>query len=349
MMQQNPTSPSNSLREQAVHWIVRLHSGSATSADRRKFDAWLASNPEHRREFDDLSRMWKVLEDAQPLLQSEIQKAEYLWTAHDASRQPASRWLWGRWGLAATLGTVLLLLLVVGWWWTGLPETILYETAKGGQRQVTLAEGSTVTLNTDTRLSVEFARHERSIRLDRGEAWFTVRHDERRPFTVQAANGTIRDIGTQFIVNKDLHEVRVAVLEGMVEMGVHASRETAKAPQPVVLHAGEQVSYGADGLLSSIVAFDRNNVGSWREGKLIFRSQPLKQVLAEVARYRAEDIRLLDPSLEAFPVSGVVRLQDLGTFLQTLPDALPVRVQRVDGHLITVDRVPVPPPSKSRP
>lgn len=242
----------------------------------------------------------------------------------------------------------MLLLLVTGWWWTGLPEIMLYETAKGAQQQIVLADGSTVTLNTDTKLTVEFSRRERSIRLDQGEAWFTVSHDERRPFTVQAANGTIRDIGTQFIVTKSAQGVQVSVWEGIVEIRVHASDGLGSTSRPLTLHSGRQISYGADGLLSSIVAFDRNSVGSWREGKLIFRSQPLKQVLAEVARYRTEDIRLVDPSLEAFPVSGVVRLQDLGAFLQTLQDALPVRVQRVHDQLITVDRAPVSTPSKSR-
>lgn len=78
----------------------------------------------------------------------------------------------------------MLLLLVTGWWWTGLPEIMLYETAKGAQQQIVLADGSTVTLNTDTKLTVEFSRRERSIRLDQGEAWFTISHDKRRPFTV---------------------------------------------------------------------------------------------------------------------------------------------------------------------
>ncbi|MDN5941643.1 MAG: FecR family protein [Nitrospira sp.] len=346
MTQQNPTAPSGSLREQAVRWIVRLHSGSATSDDRREFDTWLASSPEHRREFDAVSRMWGVLDDAQPLLQSEIQKAEDLWADHDASRRPASRWSWWRWGQAATAATALLLLLVTGWWWTGLPETILYETAKGAQRQVTLADGSTVSLNTDTRLAVEFSRHERSIRLERGEAWFTVSRDEKRPFSVQVANGTVRDIGTQFIVNKSSNDVRVSVWEGVVEVDAHASDAPGLASQPVRLHSGQQLSYGADGLMSEIEAFDRNRAGSWKEGKLVFRSQPLKQVLAEIARYRTEDIRLLDPSLEEFPVSGVFNIQDLDHVVETLQASLPISARLVRDNLILIERVPA---SKSRP
>lgn len=341
MTQQHTASASDSLRDQAIRWIVRLRSGAATSGDRRDFDAWLASNPEHRREFDEVSRMWAVLDNAQPLLQSEIQKAEDLWADHDASRRPASRWSWGRCGQGATVGMALLLLLVTAWWWTGLPEPILYETAKGARQQIILADGSTLTLNTDTKLTVQYARHERLIRLHRGEAWFTVRHDERRPFTVQVANGTIRDIGTEFVVNKSADGVRVSVWEGIVEVGVLGERGGARIAHPALLHAGQEVSYGADSHMSAIGAFDRNQLGSWREGKLVFRAQPLKQVLAEIARYRPEEIRLLDARLEEFPVSGVFNIGDIDQAMQVLQDALPVRAQRVRDNLIIVERASV--------
>lgn len=345
MAQPNPTPLANSLREQAVHWIVRLHSGSALSGDRQEFDAWLASSPEHRREFDTVSRMWRVLDDTQPLLQSEIQKAEELWADHDANRRPASRWPWGTWERAAIVSMGLLLLLVTAWWWTDLPETILYETAKGAQRQVALADGSTVKLNTDTRLAVEFSRHERVIRLERGEAWFTVSHDERRPFIVQVANSTIRDIGTQFIVNKSPDGVLVSVWEGIVQVDVSEHRADTPMSRPAVLYAGQQLSYGTDGRMSDIHVFDRDRVGSWKEGKLVFRSQPLKQVLAEISRYRPEDIRLLDQTLNEFPVSGVFNIQELDHAIDTLQLALPIHAERVRNNLIIIE--PAPAESKS--
>jgi transmembrane sensor len=204
MTKQTSTPPPGSLREQAVHWIVRLHSGIATHDDRRAFDMWLASSPEHRREYEHVSRMWAALEDTQSLLQTEIDKAEELWTHYDTHRRLASTWSWWSAGQTAAVGTAVILVLATVWWWTGLPQTIGYETAKGAQQRVLLADGSTVMLNTDTKLTVQYSRRERVVTLDRGEAWFTVEHDLRRPFTVQAANGSIRDIGTQFLVNKFL-------------------------------------------------------------------------------------------------------------------------------------------------
>jgi transmembrane sensor len=339
MTDHTPTSLPPSVREQAVQWIVRIHSGSATDGDRRAWEAWLAAKPEHRHEFEQVSRMWSALDHAESSLKKEIDKAEEFWIQQAASRQGSRRFRWSSaWTTFA--GVTLGFLILTVWWWTLPPEAIQYETAKGAQRQVILADGSAVMLNTDTKMTVQFSRGSRVISLDRGEAWFTVKHDERRPFTVQVANGAIRDIGTQFIVNKLAHNVRVSVWEGIVEVGTQGFGESVAAARPVMLHAGEQLSYGMDGRLSDIGLFERDEVGSWKGGKLIFRSQPLQHVLAEIMRYREEDIRLLDQTLEEYPVSGVCDIHDIETFLQLLQDVLPVRAQRVRGNVILLERAP---------
>lgn len=340
MTERTPSSHTGSLRKQAVRWIVRLNSGTATPGDRREFEAWLAAGPEHRHEFEQLSRMWAALDGTQSLLTAEIAKAEQLWERYTANRQAAGRWSWRSVAWPAAGAAALVLMLVTAWWWMRLPEVWMYETAKGAQRQVTLADGSMVMLNTDTRLTVQFSSRTRLIRLGQGEAWFTVRHDERRPFTVQVANGTIRDIGTQFMVNKAPQAVRVNVWEGVVEVGLRAPDESGAAAHPAILREGQQVSYDEEGRMSDIRSFDREMVGSWKDGKLIFRSQPLKQVLTEVARYRPEEIRLLDPSLEEFPVSGVFHIHDLEHVIPILEDALPIRAHRVGTNLIVVERPP---------
>ena len=86
--------------------------------------------------------------------------------------------------------------------------------SKGEQRQVALPDGSHIMLNTDTKLSVLISERTRSVSLDRGEAWFTVQHDEHRPFRIHVANGSIHDLGTEFIVKKVPEKVQVSVVEG---------------------------------------------------------------------------------------------------------------------------------------
>jgi transmembrane sensor len=319
--------------------MVRLHSGEATDADRDQLDAWLAKDPANRQELECLTAMWNTLDRAKPLLEMELHEAEALYH-HGSPVGTRLGWRGPGRRLMTAGACVALLILVTSWWWTMPPNAVRYHTAKGEQQQVTLADGSLVMLNTASEIIAQFSENERVVVLDHGEAWFEVRHDERRPFRVQVANGTVHDIGTQFIVNKSPEKVLVSVLEGIVEVHVLAARESPMAARPAVLHHDEQVWYGTDGRLSSIGSFNRSAVGAWREGKLIFQAQPLEQVLTEIARYRPEEIRLLDPGLKSTPVSGVFNIRDVRSFIQALQDALPVKATWVNPQLIIVERAP---------
>ncbi|WHZ21735.1 MAG: hypothetical protein OJF47_000847 [Nitrospira sp.] len=319
--------------------MVRLRSGEADDADREQFDIWLAKDPTHRQEFDRLVAMWNTLDRAKPLLERDLLEAEAVY--HSASRSSALSFWFRQGGPGRRLMTVgalaALLILVTSWWWTWPSEAVRYHTAKGEQRHVTLADGSSVMLNTASEIIAQFSNKERLVVLDHGEAWFEVRHDEKRPFRVLGANGAVLDIGTQFIVNKSSEKVMVSVLEGTVEVHVPAVPESPMAVRPARVHQGEQVWYDATGRVSSIDSFNRSMVGAWREGKLVFQTLPLEHVLAEMARYRPEDIRVLDPELKNIPVSGVFNIRDLQHFVQALQDALPIRAIWVNPQLIIIE------------
>ena len=337
---------SLSSREQAVRWMVRLRSGDATKSEREQFDAWLAKDPAHRYEFEQLTRIWNTLNETTPLLETELNKAEVVYQTSPALPQ-LRRWSPTRWQPLTASALAALFILVTTWWLTSAPKAIRYHTAKGEQRQVTLGDGSSVILNTASEILTRFSDGERLVVVDHGEVWFDVRHDEMRPFRVQVANGAVQDIGTQFIVNKLPEKVVVSVLEGILEVRVLASPELLTAAKPAVLHHDEQISYDADGRVSSIGSFNRSMIGAWREGKLIFQTQPLEQVLAEIARYRPEEIRVIDPGLKGIPVSGVFNIRDIRSFVQALQDALPIQATWVNPQLVIVERAPAastPPP-----
>ena len=339
MIAPNPPSDSSSPREQAIRWMIRLHSGEATDADRGQLDAWLAAHPTHLQEFKQLTTMWNTLDRTKPLLEMELQEAVAVYRSGSTSvRRPY--FLRAGWLPAATGVLAILLIFLATWWLTLSPKTIHYHTAKGEQRQVVLEDGSLVILNTASELITQFSDNERVVMLDHGEAWFEVRHDERRPFRVQVANGAVEDLGTEFIVNKSSEKVVISVLEGIVEVRVLAAGTSPTAARPATLHHGEQVWYGADGRLSAIGSFNRSTVGAWRDGKLIFQAQPLEHVLIEMGRYRSEEIRVLDPDLKNIPVSGVFNIRDLQSFVQALQDALPLQATWVNPQLVIVERKP---------
>lgn len=335
---QSPSSPST--REQALQWMVCLQSGEESAADRRRFEFWALDNPTHREEFERFSEIWNNLDLIKPFIAVEIGQAEAFWYANRSARFSTIRQSLPRWGTVPIVVGALVALMVLTPWLrekVGTTENH-YQTTKGEQQSLTLADGSEIMMNTDTKLSVRLSDTERMVELQQGEALFTVTHDEKRPFEVRAANGTIHDLGTQFIIYKSHEQVNVSVLEGIVEVGLKENRSILPIPRPRTVKQGQHVWFTADGRVSSVESFDPQTARAWTEGQLIFESLPLEQVLKEVGRYRSGEIRLLDQSLAEIPVSGIFNIHDLESFLQALQDTLPVRATHINPHLVIVER-----------
>ncbi|MGC4098077.1 MAG: FecR family protein [Nitrospira sp.] len=342
-MTNNQRSSHSPEHDDAAQWLVRIRSGFATPEDHRRLDEWLREHPAHLKEFEEVSNIWKDVVEAKPLFQADIDQAEAAWVesaSRSALEQRVSRWSFAR---LVPIGALLVIVTGMAFWWEARPpEPVQYQTVRGEQREVTLADGSSIVLNTDTALTVQLSSQTRTIRLEQGEAWFTVAHESARPFQVEVANGVIHDLGTQFIVYKSPLRVEVSVLDGLVDVLVPSS---ARSDQAVTrLHPGEQVSYGADGRMSEVGPFDRLTTGTWKNGKLIFKAQPLAKVLAEVSRYWEADIRLLDHTLAEEPVTGVFNVRELENCLDVLQTVLPIHIQRVNSALVIVERAPAPSP-----
>lgn len=319
----------------ALEWFVLLQSGDATSADRRRFQGWIDADALHRREFDRCCRLWGELDSVRPLLREELARAVGEWDR--AAQRPVNVPLWSC--SPARLSAVLTLLLagvIAGGWWfaTGI-ETMEYRTAKGERRTVVLADGSMVTMNTDTVVDAEFSFFKRAVVLREGEALFAVSHEGRRPFEVKAGSRVVRDVGTQFVVRHEEQRVMVTVVEGAVDV---QRFEQAAADQPWQrLTAGERVSYGPAGALSPVKTVSLAETTAWLEGKVVFEDRPLSEVIQEVGRYQRGAIRILDPWIGALKVSGVFRTDDWTGFLHALEHAAPVVVSPVNGEVVVLE------------
>src|SRR6185437_1306026 len=87
-----------------------------------------------------------------------------------------------------------------------------YTTAIGSRELIRLADGSEIELNTDSVLRTRITREERRVWLDKGEAYFNIRHDAARPFVVMAGTHRVTDLGTKFFVRHDTDRLEVAVM-----------------------------------------------------------------------------------------------------------------------------------------
>lgn len=343
--------PSSSIpAKQALQWFVHLQSGEATGGDHRRFEAWIIESPTHRKEFECYLNLWNNLDQAKPFVAAEIDQAETLWKADRSTRFTSIRrrfLLWSR--IPVGVGALVALVVLAPWLGDkGRVTENQYHTERGEQKSFVLADGSEITMNTDTKISVRLSDNERVVTLGQGEALFTVTHDEKRPFEVRAGNGIVRDLGTQFTVYKSPERVHVSVLEGIVEVGLKERTDSLTGSNPRIVTQGQKVWFTDDGRVSSIESYDRQIENSWIEGRLIFQAQPLEQVLKEVGRYQSEEIRLLDPALGKTPVSGIFNVHDLGSFTQALQDTLPVRATRINPRLVIVEQTMASHQSNSR-
>jgi transmembrane sensor len=311
---------------EAAIWTWRLDSGPLTAAEQGHLDAWLREDYRHRHALEELRRTWSVLDHL-----AERPRDEKLGALVRPQRQRTFLRRARYWEAAAA--AMLVVTIGVALWAARGPRIQNISTAVGQHRRVALADGSQLTLNTDTLLAVKLAAQRRDVYLRKGEAHFDVVHDAARPFYVHAGDAVIRDVGTQFEVR--LHsdrDIDVLVDEGQVEVRGPVAEDWVRA-----LSAGQQLFIAGPDL--KVMPVSPRQVAedlAWREGALVFDGEPLSQALAEVGRYTRTRIVLGGPKVASLHISGRFRTDDVQGFFRALQAALPVEVSRPQPGLVYI-------------
>ena len=329
------------LSDQAIYWFVRLNSGDGGEIDTRQFEQWLALSHANRRAFEHVEEMWQKMDGLKRAPFPELDEAIARWEAGDLSgkrRKPFK--LFSSFRLQLAMAAMVVVIIAGAWFLNSFQAiTMSYQTALGEQKTITLEDGSTIEINTNTYLTVKISGRSRKVILSKGEAFFTVAHEKKRPFEVAAGRGTIRALGTCFNVYKRLSGVTVSVIEGSVRVRTKADYGVTTEVHEEVLKQGRQLSYLHSGAISSLGAVNIKEVSAWREGKLIFDEMPLAEVIQEVNRYRTGQIRITDPDLKDLKVSGVFKSDDLDSILGAIEQVLPVKARRVSRELVMLEHV----------
>jgi transmembrane sensor len=269
-------------RQQALEWFVRLRAGDADRATREAFHAWYEARPEHTLAYDRVSGLWQDPAFAEAL--------------GAPAPLPARRRL-----MAAAAAASVLLALAALLAWTG-PWRGDYRAATGEQRLVTLSDGSRLTLDTGSAVAVGYSSALRSVRLLRGRVFLDVQPDARRPLRVRAGDAVVQVVGTRFSVRREGGAVTVEVEAGRVAVAAAEGRPPAEITRGQALRAEGGV------LIPYAIAVDR--AFAWTRGRLVFRDQPLREVLAELDRYYPGSILLLNRTAAATRVSGSYAFDD---------------------------------------
>ena len=235
--------------------------------------------------------------------------------------------------MAAAAGGALAASLTAFAWYVAAAsrdgESLTFETALGVQRQVELADGSKIELNTDTRLDVRMSAERRHVQLVRGEALFEVAHEAQRPFEVEAAGHVLRAVGTVFSVRVDAKATVLLVIEGAVSV------EPAGGGARQLVSAGERFDL-ANARSTALSAKDIERTLAWRRGMLDFDGVPLGAIVGEVERYTGARFMFADPALADLPMATYFRAADLDGFISRLEMSYPLLSVRAtaDGYLI---------------
>jgi len=192
-----------------------------------------------------------------------------------------------------------------------------YATAVGARDSVLLTDGSRVILGPATRIVV----NGRTVELTSGEAYFTVTHDEARPFTVRAGGAVIRDIGTEFSVHSDrANEVRVVVREGSVQL--------ARSADSVVLARGDVGELSAAGQVMASRGAATPDDLAWTTGRLVFRDAPISELGADLRRWYGVQLVVTDSTLLNRHFTGAFSDEAPARVLDVIALALGARADR---------------------
>ena len=225
------------------------------------------------------------------------------------------RWMIGAGGLAAAASLALAVMPALQ------PQTESFVTAKGQHQQIKLADGSVIDMIAETRLNVTLARGERRVVLSEGEAIFDVAHDASRPVTVAASHRMVRVLGTAFDVRARQGELTVTVARGKVQV---RPIDTASSAKSFLLTRGQRLDVARSGA-EALRSVDPDEAFSWRSGRLVYRGQPLSDVVAELNRQFVEQTEISDPALGEIPISGVIVLDNPRAIMARLSLMLPIR------------------------
>lgn len=319
-------SETQARKDAAVDWFLRRQAGELSLAEASDFERWLAASPANLDAFLAAETFWTGAAQAQEHPHFHSMRTEVL-------RDVGRRRLMRRSGTFAVAAMAAALLGSFGYQAIA-PKPLVtqsFQTMVGQQAVVTLADGSTVTLNTDTVIRTKAHPDRRLVYLDKGQAFFRVAKDRRHPFVVTAAGQTVTALGTAFDLRVDRGSLKVLLVEGKVRVEgpgiptpVRSATSTAKdaGPMPAPtrtteMEPGSQLVALGDGDWR-LTRVNVEHETSWLHGKIVFDDEALGDVVAELNRYSKRKIVIANESLGHARLSGIFEPGDVKDFAHAL-------------------------------
>lgn len=299
------TAAESSLREEALGWLIRVNEPDFDQWD--AFHEWLESDAAHSQCYWRLAR---AEADAAADLQAS--------PAIPTHRPPAAKFRWIMAGAGVAAAAALAFMMV-----PRHQDDLLIQTAPGVTRSVILHDGSRIDVNGASRVRIAQGG-ERRIRLDNGEAMFTVAHDPQHPFTVEIDGHIVRDVGTVFdVVRRDDGVLAISVARGAVLFDPDGAS--------IQVEAGRKIRLERDSTKLAIMNVDPVAVGNWRGGRLAYDDAPLADVASDIFRLGGGSIEM-DAALAQQRFTGTLMAGNRNTLASRAAELAGLEARQVQGR-----------------
>jgi transmembrane sensor len=311
------------IEREAHGWVRRLTSGEASTADGAALRTWCAQSPAHAAAFSEASQFWQAFGPAGQALRDDEKTLS-------GSRRFAGRGVTTRravvaGALAASAAGVMIVRPPLGLWPSLSELRADYRTRTGEQRQIAVADGISVQMDSQTSMSIAPGGETVGVELIAGQASFSLAERGAKSFRVLAAGGRTIATLAHFDVRLTGTGACVTCLSHDVAVDYRGQR--------VPLQEGQQVVYDDTGL-RAVAAIDPAVASSWQQGIIIFKMTPLADVIDELNRYRSGRIILLTSGLARSPVSGRFRIDQPNEVLTQIERAFSVRRRDLPGGVV---------------
>ena len=302
--------------------------GELTEAEKGQLEEWVNASTEHHQ----LARQYRQIlqgseQYTQPVEVDLDQRFAELESkiAGDTKPLKAVRRTNNWWRVAAAV----LLLVTTAFLWRQFttPESVKWAsvvTPVDGKETISLADGSTITVNGGSSISYPktFTGSERRIKLN-GEAFFEVEKDPSKPFIVELTGGTVKVLGTSFNIDarKEDDEVSVFVKSGKVAFSTTDGEK-------VVLERNERGVLQKAGNTLQKESLTHLNDLTWLTNKLVFQSTPLVEVVSQLEEWYQVEIGIEETDMQDCPLDISFEEEDVDTALNLVAGVLQMRVSQ---------------------
>lgn len=312
---------SRDVYKQAADWHALMLSGEVTKEEAMACEYWRNDHPDNEAAFQKMNRVFGRLENLSPQVRNTA--GSVLTDVLGGQQVP------GRYKNRSTLLALPIVLFCAFQFelFNLDPLTADHYTPKGERKSIVLEDGSTLVLNTNSAVSLDYSEGYRQIILERGEIWVDVAPDKQRPFIIKSEQGTAKALGTQYAVSLKHNHMDVVVTESIVEVcGAKQTANFATGPLCTDTREGHKSSI-QKGIINGPERVNSTALTAWRQGRLVVNDKPLDQVLTELKRYQPGFLHFKSKKLKDIKVSGVFPLDNVSETLSILSKNLPIQVK----------------------